>query len=68
MPHYKKLIGQTCYLSPCRMEDAAKWAEWDNDLEVTIPMGDEAHIPMPLEKVYVAGLVARGTTRPEEAT
>ena len=50
MPYYKKLIGQKSYLSPCRLEDAAKWAEWDNDLEVTIPMGDEAYIPMPLEK------------------
>ena len=29
--------------------DAAKWAEWDNDLEVTIPLGDEAYIPYAFE-------------------
>jgi RimJ/RimL family protein N-acetyltransferase len=50
MSYFKKLIGQRCYLSPCSSEDAAKWAEWDNDLEVTIPLGDEAYLPMPLEK------------------
>jgi RimJ/RimL family protein N-acetyltransferase len=50
MPHYKKLVGEKCYLSPCSPEDAAKWAEWDNDLEVTIPLGDEAYIPYAFEK------------------
>jgi len=44
MPHYKKLIGKKCYLSPCSLEDAEKWAEWDNDMEVAIPMGDEAYL------------------------
>lgn len=50
MPHYKKLTGVTCYLSPCSPEDAEKWAEWDNDLGVTIPLGDEAYVPTSLEK------------------
>ncbi len=48
MPYYKKLVGQKCYLSPCAPEDAAKWAEWFNDLSVTIPLGDEAYIPIHL--------------------
>lgn len=51
MPHYKKLVGETCYLSPCSLEDAEKWTEWDNDLEVTIPLGDEAYTPYSLEKM-----------------
>jgi RimJ/RimL family protein N-acetyltransferase len=49
MPYYKKLIGKQCYLSPCRPGDAEKWAEWFNDLAVTIPLGDEAYLPSTLE-------------------
>lgn len=51
MTHYKKLVGEKCYLSPPSLEDAEKWAEWDNDLEVTIPLGPEAYTPYPLERV-----------------
>jgi RimJ/RimL family protein N-acetyltransferase len=43
--YYKKLPGEKCYLSPCRLEDADRWAEWFNDLEVTLPLGDEAYTP-----------------------
>lgn len=49
MPYYKKLVGKKCYLSPCRPNDAEKWAEWFNDLAVTIPLGDEAYLPSTLE-------------------
>jgi RimJ/RimL family protein N-acetyltransferase len=49
MPTYKTLAGEKCYLSPCRLEDAERWAEWFNDLEVTIPLGDEAYTPTSLE-------------------
>ena len=49
MPYYKKLVGTQCYLSPCRPGDAEKWAEWFNDLAVTIPLGDEAYVPSTLE-------------------
>ncbi len=49
MTYYKKLVGKICYLSPCQIEDAEKWAEWFNDLEVTIPLGDEAYVPHSLE-------------------
>jgi len=31
------------------MEDAEKWAEWFNDLAVTIPLGDEAYMPSALD-------------------
>ena len=33
--YFKKLIGQKCYLSPIDLNDAEKFAEWLNDLEVT---------------------------------
>jgi RimJ/RimL family protein N-acetyltransferase len=50
MTYYKKIVGKTCYLSPCILEDAEKWAEWFNDLEVTLTLGDEAHTPFSLPK------------------
>ena len=51
MTHYPKLSGQLCYLSPCQMEDVEKWEAWFNDLEVSLPLGDEAYIPMSDEKM-----------------
>jgi len=48
VPYYKKLAGEKCYLSPCLLEDADRWAEWFNDLEVTLPLGDEAYTPSSL--------------------
>ena len=45
MTYYKKLVGEKCYLSPCHIDDAAMWAEWFNDLTVTLPLGDEAYTP-----------------------
>ena len=50
MRYYKKLIGKKCYLSPCSVDDAKKWTEWFNDLEITIPLGDEAYTPFSFEK------------------
>lgn len=50
MPYYKKLVGDLCYLSPPSLEDAERWAQWDTDLTVAIPLGDEAYIPTSLPK------------------
>ncbi len=50
MPYYKRLVGDLCYLSPPSMEDADLWARWDTDLEVAIPLGDEAYVPTSLNK------------------
>ena len=50
MPHYRKLVGEKCYLSPPAPEDAEIWAAWENDLEVTIPLGDEAYTPSSPER------------------
>ena len=43
MPHYKLLTGEKCYLSPLQAEDGVEWAKWFNDLDVTLPLGDEAY-------------------------
>ena len=45
MRFHKKLVGEKCSLSSINLDDAEKWAEWFNDLEVTIPLGDEAYLP-----------------------
>jgi RimJ/RimL family protein N-acetyltransferase len=50
MPHYPKLMGEKVFLSPPASEDAELWAAWFNDLEVTLPLGDEAYVPFGLEK------------------
>ena len=32
-------------------DDAANWTAWFNDLEVALPLGDEAYTPITLERV-----------------
>jgi RimJ/RimL family protein N-acetyltransferase len=34
--YFRKLIGQKCFLSPIDVNDAEKFTEWVNDLEVTV--------------------------------
>jgi RimJ/RimL family protein N-acetyltransferase len=50
LPHYKKMVGEKCYLSPLSMEDAEPFTRWENDLAVALPLGDEAFVPVSLEK------------------
>ena len=59
MTTYKKLVGKKCYLSPCSVEDAEKWAEWFNDLAVTLPLGDEAYTPSTpdSEREAISGII-----------
>ena len=37
--YFKKLVGKKCYLSPIDLNDAEKYTEWLNDLEVTANLG-----------------------------
>jgi RimJ/RimL family protein N-acetyltransferase len=62
MPYYRKLVGEQCYLSPCQPDDAEKWAQWFNDLAVTVPLGDEAYSPAGLERMRsgVMEVIERG--------
>lgn len=71
MTYFKKLVGGQCYLSPCRPDNAEKWAEWFNDLAVALPLGDEAYVPstpeteaeaiatMLKDKAHIFSIVAR---------
>ncbi len=34
MKYFRKLIGEKCYLSPVSLEDAERYTEWLNDMEV----------------------------------
>ena len=34
--YFKKMVGKKCYLSPMDINDANKYTEWLNDLELTI--------------------------------
>jgi RimJ/RimL family protein N-acetyltransferase len=38
-----KLTGESVYLALASPEDAELWARWLNDLEVALPLGDEAY-------------------------
>lgn len=53
MSHFKLLAGQKCYLSPCSADDAPVWARWFNDLEVTLPLGDEAYTVVGVEQMQM---------------
>lgn len=59
--HYPKLMGERIYLSPIAPEDADLWAAWLNDLEVTVPLGDEAYMTYGIERAQqdVRDTVAR---------
>lgn len=52
MPHYRKIVGEKCYLSPLSHEDADLHTVWENDLAVALPLGDEAYQPVSLEKMH----------------
>ncbi|MFZ6026222.1 MAG: GNAT family N-acetyltransferase [Chloroflexota bacterium] len=52
MTHYQKLVGEKCYLSPLSTDDAERIAQWENDLEVTLPLGDEAYLLASREKSH----------------
>lgn len=51
MPYYPKINGEKCYLSPSAAEDGDLWARWLNDLEVALPLGDEACMTFGLERM-----------------
>ena len=54
MPYHKKLVGTRCYLSPPEAEDGNLLTAWLNDLDVTLPLGDEAYAPFSIDNAYDA--------------
>jgi RimJ/RimL family protein N-acetyltransferase len=76
MGRYRKLTGEKCYLSPLSPDDAELWAGWLNDLEIALPLGDEAYAPFTAEdqaraiehmianREHVFTIVERDTDRP----
>lgn len=54
MKYFKKLLGDNIYLSPRRVEDAEKFAEWLNDFETTDYIGRScAIVTVEAEKEYL---------------
>lgn len=44
MKYYKKLVGETVYLSPMSIEDAEIYARWLNDSDITDGLGSTSRI------------------------
>jgi RimJ/RimL family protein N-acetyltransferase len=55
--YFKKLVGKKCYLSPIDVNDAGKFTEWLNDLELTINLTlYNSIINVENEKVFLENL------------
>ena len=55
--YYRKLVGKKCYLSPIDVNDAEKFTEWLNDLELTKNLQVyNSIISLENEKVFLADL------------
>ena len=55
--YFKKLVGKKCYLSPMNINDAEKYTEWLNDLEVTANLTlYNSVITVEAEKEFLANL------------
>jgi RimJ/RimL family protein N-acetyltransferase len=55
--YFKKLVGKKCYLSPIDVNDAEKFTEWLNDLELTVNLTlYNSIINVENEKVFLENL------------
>jgi len=55
--YFKKLVGKKCYLSPMNINDAEKYTEWLNDLEVAANLTlYNSVITVEAEKEFLANL------------
>ena len=55
--YFKKLVGKKCYLSPIDINDAEKFTEWLNDLELTVNLTlYNSIINVESEKVFLENL------------
>jgi len=68
--YFRKMAGRKCYLSPVDVNDAEKFTEWLNDLEVTrnltlydksISLGAEKEILEGLSKTHTYSIIDIGT-------
>jgi len=44
MRYFKKIVGKKVYLSPININDAEKYTEWINDLNISINLGNAAGV------------------------
>ncbi|HPS30321.1 MAG TPA: GNAT family protein [bacterium] len=61
MSYFKKLVGEKCYLSPIRMEDAEVYAKWFNDMEMVLYVAPHpAVISLEKEKEFIDNQLKSG--------
>jgi RimJ/RimL family protein N-acetyltransferase len=61
MKYFKKLIGEKCYLSPIRIEDAEQYCEWINDMGVAkFMVFSTQQIGITKEKAILEDMIKRG--------
>ena len=53
MRYFKRLAGKKCYLSPMNPDDAPKYAEWLNDLEITVNLDLLMQVNLVNEKEFI---------------
>jgi len=57
--YFKKMIGKKCYLSPIDLNDAAKFTEWLNDMEIVKHLAVSQTISLESEK-EILGKLSKG--------
>ncbi|HOO33128.1 MAG TPA: GNAT family protein [Thermotogota bacterium] len=63
MRYFKKLKGERLYLSPINVEDASRYCEWINDMNVTVKLGRPSFLlSVETEKEALEDLVKGGST------
>jgi RimJ/RimL family protein N-acetyltransferase len=61
MKYFKKLIGEKCYLSPIHLDDAEKYCEWLNDLEISkFIVFPTTQYTIQLERDLLSNMIQRG--------
>jgi len=61
MKYFRNIIGEKCFLAPIDINDAEKYAEWLNDMEVTQYLGiTDQVISLEKEKKILQGMLDRG--------
>jgi RimJ/RimL family protein N-acetyltransferase len=61
MTYFKKLIGEKCYLSPIRMEDAEIYAHWFNDMETVLYVQPHPNVVnLEKEKEFISNQLKSG--------
>lgn len=62
MAYYRKITGERVYLSPLSVDDAHKYTEWLNDLEISVNLRGAARILTQLQEREILERISREGT------